>query len=238
MELRRQSVRSQIEVNNLSDERKLKDSLYQELARIGKSLSSPKRLEILDLLAQGPKSVEELSKATTMSVANVSQHLQTLHHSKMVTSHKEGNFVIYELIDEGVADFLETLHTLSEKQYMEIQQIKKEFLNADHDIDRISLEELNERMEKGEILLLDVRPQSEFENSHIPGAVSMPVEELEEKLRTLPTNQEIVAYCRGTYCLMATKAVELLKEQGLKAYRLQEGIQDWQEFQESSQKTK
>ena len=224
-------------MNNLSDERKLKDSLYQELARIGKSLSSPKRLEILDLLAQGPKSVEELSEATTVSVANVSQHLQILHHSKMVTSHKEGNFVIYELIDEGVAEFLETLHTLSEKQYMEIQQIKKEFLNTDHDIDRISLEELNERMEKGEILLLDVRPQSEFENNHIPGAISMPVEELEEKLRTLPTNHEIVAYCRGTYCLMATKAVELLKKQGLKAYRLHEGVQDWQEFQESSQKT-
>lgn len=216
----------------MSDERKLTDLLYEEFARIGKSLSSPKRLEILDLLSQGPKSVEELSKATTMSVANVSQHLRTLYNSKMVTSHKEGNFVIYELMDEGIADFLETLHMLSEKQYMEVQQIKQEFLNADHDVDRISLEELNERMDNGEILLLDVRPRSEYESSHIPGAISIPVEELEEQYSTLPTDQEIVAYCRGTYCLMASRAVELLKEQGIDAYRLQEGVQDWYDYQE------
>ncbi|MEY8292470.1 metalloregulator ArsR/SmtB family transcription factor [Carnobacteriaceae bacterium 52-44] len=216
----------------MSDERKLTDLLYEEFARIGKSLSSPKRLEILDLLSQGPKSVEELSKATTMSVANVSQHLRTLYNSKMVTSHKEGNFVIYELMDEGIADFLETLHMLSEKQYMEVQQIKQEFLNADHDVDRISLEELNERMDNGEILLLDVRPRSEYESSHIPGAISIPVEELEEQYSTLPTDQEIVAYCRGTYCLMASRAVELLKEQGIYAYRLQEGVQDWYDYQE------
>src|SRR5690625_2866024 len=216
----------------MSDERKLTDLLYEEFARIGKSLSSPKRLEILDLLSQGPKSVEELSKATTMSVANVSQHLRTLYNSKMVTSHKEGNFVIYELMDEGFADFLETLHMLSEKQYMEVQQIKQEFLNADHDVDRISLEELNERMDNGEILLLDVRPRSEYESSHIPGAISIPVEELEEQYSTLPTDQEIVAYCRGTYCLMASRAVELLKEQGIYAYRLQEGVQDWYDYQE------
>ena len=216
----------------MSDERKLTDLLYEEFARIGKSLSSPKRLEILDLLSQGPKSVEELSKATTMSVANVSQHLRTLYNSKMVTSHKEGNFVIYELMDEGIADFLETLHMLSEKQYMEVQQIKQEFINADHDVDRISLEELNERMDNGEILLLDVRPRSEYESSHIPGAISIPVEELEEQYSTLPTDQEIVAYCRGTYCLMASRAVELLKEQGIDAYRLQEGVQDWYDYQE------
>lgn len=217
----------------MSDERKLTDLLYEEFARIGKSLSSPKRLEILDLLSQGPKSVEELSKATTMSVANVSQHLRTLYNSKMVTSHKEGNFVIYELMDKGIADFLETLHTLSEKQYMEVQQIKQEFLNADHEVDRISLEELNERMDNGEILLLDVRPRSEYESSHIPGAISIPVEELEEQYSTLPKDQKVVAYCRGTYCLMASRAVELLKEQGIEAYRLQEGVQDWYDYQEN-----
>lgn len=218
----------------MTDERKLTDMLYQEFARIGKSLSSPKRLEILDLLSQGPKSVEELSQATTMSVANVSQHLRTLYNSRMVTSHKEGNYVIYELMDQGIADFLDTLHTLSEKQYMEVQRIKQEFLNANSRLDEISLEELSNRMEKGEVLLLDVRPETEYESNHIPGAISMPVEELGEKLSSLPKNKEIVAYCRGTYCLMATEAVEILHEQGIDASRLQEGVQDWYQYQEKN----
>lgn len=215
----------------MSKERELKDLLYQEFARIGKSLSSPKRLELLDLLAQGPKSVEELSKATTMSVANVSQHLQTLFSSKLVTSHKKGNYVIYELMDEAIADFLEALHTLSERQYMEVQQIKQEFINANYDLGEISLEELNERMEKGEILLLDVRPKTEYESSHIPGAVSVPMDELDERISTLPKNKEIVAYCRGTYCLMSTEAVQLLHDQGLEASRLQKSVQDWYQYQ-------
>src|SRR5699024_1470852 len=216
----------------MSDERKLKDLLYQEFARIGKSLSSPKRLEILDLLAQGPKSVEELAKATSMSVANVSQHLRMLYHSKMVTYHKEGNYVIYELMDEAIADFLEALHRLSEKQYMEIQHIKQEFLNSNQEIDSISLEELDQRLNTGEILLLDVRPHSEYESNHIPGAVSLPIEELEDKISTLLTDQEVVAYCRGTDCVMSSKAAELLKEQGNDAYRIQEGVQDWYDYQE------
>lgn len=215
----------------MSKERELKDSLYQEFARIGKSLSSPKRLELLDLLSQGPKSVEELSKATTMSVANVSQHLQTLFKSKLVTSHKKGNYVIYELMDEVIVDFLEALHTLSEKQYMEVQQIKQAFINENQGLNDISLEELNERMEEGEILLLDVRPKTEYESNHIPGAISVPMDELTERISSLPKNKEIVAYCRGTYCLMSTEAVKLLNDRGLEASRLQKSVQDWHQYQ-------
>src|SRR5690625_78348 len=172
------------------NERNLKDLLYQEFARIGKSLSSPKRLEILDLLSQGPKSVEALSKATTMSVANVSQHLQTLYNSRMVKFQKEGNYVIYELADEAISDFINSLHTLSEKQFVEVQQIKQEFLNANLGMYGLSLSALKDRMEKGEVLLLDVRPKEEYENAHIRGAVSMPIEELREKISSLPTRSE------------------------------------------------
>ena len=220
----------------MPDERRLKNLLYEEFARIGKSLSSPKRLEILDLLAQGPKSVEDLSIGTTMSVANVSQHLRTLYNARMVIYQKEKNYVIYQLMDEAIADFLEALHVLSEKQFMEVKQIKQAFLNANDGLDEISLEELNQQMEKGEIVLLDVRPQTEYESSHIPGAVSMPLEELGERMSSLSKNEEFVAYCRGTYCLMATEAVEQLKEQGLQASRLRSSVQDWYEFQEKSQK--
>src|SRR5699024_4454732 len=165
------------------------------------------------------------------SVANVSQHLQTLFNSKLVTSHKRGNYVIYELMDEAIADFLEALHTLSEKQYMEVQQIKQEFLNASQDLNDISLEELNQRMENGEIVLMDVRPKTEYESSHIPGAVSVPMDELDAHISSLPKNKEIVAYCRGTYCLMSTEAVKLLHEQGLEASRLQKSVQDWYQYQ-------
>lgn len=216
------------------NERELKDSLYQEFAKIGKCLSSPKRLELLDLLAQGPKSVEELSKETSMSVANVSQHLRTLYNARMVTSHKDKNYVIYELMGEAIADFLESLHVLSEKQFMEVQQIKQEFLSSNLGLAGISLAELNERMEKGDILLLDVRPETEYETSHIPGAVSTPIETLNEKITSLPKNKEVVVYCRGSYCLMSAEAVELLEEQGINAYRLQESVQGWYEFQEET----
>ncbi|MEN1970092.1 metalloregulator ArsR/SmtB family transcription factor [Lentibacillus sp. N15] len=214
------------------NERNLKNLLYQEFARIGKSLSSPKRLEILDLLSQGPKSVEALSKVTTMSVANVSQHLQTLYNSRMVKYQKNGNYVIYELADTAILDFLNSLHTLSEKQFVEVQQIKQEFLNANLGMDGVSLSELKDRMKKGEVLLLDVRPKEEYENAHISGAVSIPVEELREKLSSLPTNREVVAYCRGPYCLMSVEAVELLRSKGINAYRLEKSVQDWNEFQD------
>jgi len=212
------------------NERNLRDLLYQEFSRIGKSLSSPKRIEILDLLSQGPKTVESLAKATEMSVANVSQHLQTLNNSKMVKFKKEGTYVVYELSDHIIGEFISSLHSLSEKQYPQVQQIKQDFLNANKSVEEVSLDELNNKMENGEVLLLDVRPYAEYERAHIPGAVSMPLEELKEKADSLPANRDIVAYCRGTYCLMSVRAVELLQSKGVNAYHLEKNVQDWNEF--------
>jgi rhodanese-related sulfurtransferase/predicted transcriptional regulator len=219
----------------MMNERNLKDLLYQEFARIGKSLSSPKRLEILDFLSQGPKSVEALSKATTMSVANVSQHLQTLANSRLVKFQKKGNYVIYELADEAISDFLNSLHALSEKQLMQVQQIKEEFLNNQLGLEGITLSELKDRMDKGEVLLLDVRPKEEYEKAHIPGAVSIPIEELEDKLSSLPDNFDVVAYCRGPYCLMSAEAVEILNSKGINAFRLEEGVREWQQLTKKMQ---
>ena len=209
------------------NERNLKDLLYQEFARIGKSLSSPKRLEILDILSQGPKSVDALAKSTDMSVANVSQHLKTLFNSRLVKFKKEGNFVIYELADEVISDFLITFHALAEKQLIQVQQIKEEFLNAQLGLEGITLSELIPRMEKGEVLLLDVRPKEEFAEAHIPGAISIPIEELEDTLSSLQVNCDVVAYCRGPYCLMSVDAVKILKANGIKAFRMEQGVKEW-----------
>ncbi|MED0672317.1 metalloregulator ArsR/SmtB family transcription factor [Aneurinibacillus aneurinilyticus] len=213
-------------------ERKWKDQLYQEFARIGKCLSSPKRLELMDLLAQGPKSVDQLAKNTGMSVANVSQHLQTLYDSRLVRFTKKGNYVIYELAELSIADFMVSLHRLSEKQLVEIQRLKTEILQHHERMEPIELEKLVERMEKGEVLLLDVRPREEYEMAHIPGAISIPVEELEKHLASLPANKEIVAYCRGPYCLMSAQAVEIMRTKGIKASRLEEGVHEWHHYVE------
>lgn len=215
------------------NERNLRDLLYQEFARVGKSLSSPKRLEILDILSQGRKSVETLAKNTEMSVANVSQHLQTLLNARLVKFTKEGNFVIYELADDVIADFLSTLHALSEKQLIQVQQIKEAFFNEHLGIEGVTLAQLVTRMEKGEVLLIDVRPKEEFEKAHIPGAVSIPIEELEEQLSSLPTDFDIVAYCRGPYCLLSAQAVKMLKAKGINAFRFKEGVLEWKNFTEN-----
>ncbi|WP_404328187.1 ArsR/SmtB family transcription factor [Mesobacillus maritimus] len=214
----------------MSDIRTLKDSLYQEFARIGKCLSSPKRLELLDLLSQSPKSVEGLAKNSGMTVANVSKHLQTLHNARLVNFRKQGNYVIYELADQAVLDFIASLKGLSEKQLVQVQYLKNEYLNPHFELQGLSLPELKCRMENGEVLLLDVRPKEEYEVAHIPGALSVPIEELEEKLASLPTNLDVVAYCRGPYCLMSVEAVELLKTRGITAFRLEKSVQDWKEF--------
>ncbi|KIL38992.1 ArsR family transcriptional regulator [Gordoniibacillus kamchatkensis] len=217
-------------------ERTWKDQLYQEFARIGKCLSSPKRLELLDLLSQGPKSVDQLAKLTGMTVANVSQHLQTLHESRLVRSHKQGNFVIYDIAELSVADFMVSLHRLSEKQLVEVQKLKSEILLNHVSMEPIGLERLLKRMERGEVVLLDVRPEDEYASGHIPGAISIPMEELEKHLASLPADKEIVAYCRGPYCLMSAQAVEILKSKGIKASRLEEGVHEWKRFVEHSSK--
>lgn len=212
------------------DEREFRDGLFIEFARIGKCLSSPKRLEILDVLTQGPKSVESISKMTSISVANASQHLQTLHQAKLVVSKKRGNYVFYELSDPAVLHFLHSLYGLSEKKLVEVQHIKEQFMGQFSDVEAVTLDELSKRMDAGEVVLLDVRPIDEYEAAHIPGAVSIPIEELAEQLSSLPQDAAIVAYCRGPYCLMAIKAIEMLKARGYEAIHLDRSVHDWNDY--------
>lgn len=209
------------------NERGLRDELFAEFARIGKCLSSPKRIELLDMLAQGPKSVEALAKATAMSIANVSQHLQTLSQAKLVRSSKRGNFVIYALSDPSVLDFLQSLYGLSEDRSAEVRRIKEQFERGLDGSEGITPEELEQRLARGEVTLLDVRPRDEYEYAHIPGAVSIPIEELAQQLSALPAHTRVVAYCRGPYCLMAARAIELLRAEGFEASKLDHGVNEW-----------
>lgn len=211
--------------------RPFKDAIYQSLSKVGKTLSSPKRLELLDLLSQGPKTVEALAKETTMSVANVSQHLQTLHEACLVRFHKKGTYVIYELADDRVSQFLLTFRNLAEQSLAEVPKIKKEFFQAFDHAEPIGTLELAEWLKKGNVQVVDVRSFQEYETGHIPEAVSFPIDELEEYLTELPKDKEIIVYCRGPYCVYAAQAVELLRAQGFAAIRFEGGVQDWREYQ-------
>lgn len=209
------------------ESRKFKDSTYAQLARIGKAIASPKRLEILDILAQGSKTVEAISRETEMSVANTSQHLQTLLDARLVDFQKQGLYSYYKLADTTVANFILSLQLLAEKQIAEIQRLREEMYSNKDNIEQIKMGELLDRMKNGQVTLIDVRPKEEYEILHIPGANSIPIEELEKHLSLLPKNQEVVAYCRGRYCLLSVEAVELLRNHGFSAVRLEESAQEW-----------
>lgn len=212
--------------------RVFKDGLYQQFARIGKCLSSDKRLELLNLLSQGPKSVEKLALDTEMSIANVSRHLQILHDARLIKYNKKGTYVIYELADPSVADFLLSLWKVCEQQLTDVKRIKGDFLNHFIELKTIAMDELLGKMRSGSIVLLDVRPKEEYEAGHIPGAISVPMEELEQRLGSLPQNVEIAAYCRGPYCVFAAQAVTLLQSEGFIAHRLEEGVHEWRQYNE------
>lgn len=206
-------------------DREFKDLIFNEFSNIGKCLSSPRRIEILDLLISGPKSVEKLASITQMSVANVSKHLQTLLHANLVIYTKEKNYVYYQLANEKVIDFLAMFYKISENQCNNIKNIKDRFL-SDEPLQTLEIDELKEKVANGEVLLLDVRPTEEYENGHFPGAVSIPLEDLEKKLNELPKNIQIAAYCRGNLCLTSLEAVELLNEKGYKAFKLEDNVLD------------
>ncbi|MFF2907215.1 ArsR/SmtB family transcription factor [Paenibacillus sp. NPDC057934] len=211
--------------------RAFKDELYGQFARIGKCLSSDKRLELLHLLSQGPKSVEKLAKGTEMSVANVSRHLQVLLDARLVKFSKQGTYVIYSLANPEILDFLNSLWLLSESQLAEITRIKTNFMNNFEEIQTLSLNEVLNKVEDGSIILLDVRPAEEFEVGHIPGAISVPMEELDTYLQGLPKDTRIAAYCRGPYCIFSTQAVEKMQQEGFTAFRMEEGVYEWQQSQ-------
>lgn len=207
--------------------RQFKSTVFEHLARVGKALSSPKRLELLDVLAQGPRTVEVLAGQTALTVANASQHLRALHAARLVDTEKRGLYVTYRIADDEVTAFLRAMRTLAENRLADIERVTREFLTARTGMEKVDREALLRRVREGRVTVLDVRPTEEFKAGHIPGAVSIPLAELKRRLKHLPRNREIVAYCRGPYCVLAIQAVELLRQEGFRAIRLEDGVPDW-----------
>ena len=207
--------------------RQFKDAIYEQFSRIGKAVSSPKRLELLDLICQSEKTVETLSRETGLSVANTSQHLQTLKTARLIKAEKEGLYVKYHLADNMVCDFFRSMRVLAEHRLAEVDMIKRRFFEGKEGMEPVSRDDLLKRVREGNVTVLDVRPVEESRAGNIPGALSVPLKHLKEILAKLPADKEIVAYCRGPYCILAVQAVEVLREMGFKAIRLEESVQDW-----------
>jgi rhodanese-related sulfurtransferase len=212
---------------NSSTHREFKDRLFEQFARIGKALASPKRLEILDLLAQGERTVEEIARETAMPLANASQHLQVLKGARMVESRREGPYAYYQLADEAVFRTWQAVRALGETRLAEIDRVVETFLENRDALEAVGAAALMERLSDGNVVVLDVRPEEEYRAGHIPGALSVPVDALEAALQALPKDTEIVAYCRGPYCVFSDEAVTLLRSRGYQARRLAEGLPDW-----------
>jgi rhodanese-related sulfurtransferase len=204
-----------------------KDLLYGQFAMIGKAVSSQKRLEILDLLSQAERSVDELAKETQASISSVSQHLQILKAAKMVESRKEGLYVFYHIADEAVGEFWRSLRSLAVSRFAELRETIRTTLDEKDELEQVGQQELIERARRDDVVVLDVRPEVEFRAGHIPEALSVPLSELKNRLSDLPKDREIVAYCRGPYCVMSLEAVELLRRHGFKARRLADGFPEW-----------
>jgi rhodanese-related sulfurtransferase len=207
--------------------REVKDGLYEQFARIGKAVANPKRIELLDLLCQGERSVEVLAEAAAMGVTNTSAHLRVLREARLVDTRKEGTRVFYRLADEAVCGFFFSLRDLAGDRFAEVEQVTRDYFEARDELDPVGRSELMARAGDGDVIVLDVRPGEEYEAGHIPGAMSVPLGELEQRLAHLSRNAEIVAYCRGPYCVLAPQALELLREHGFRARRLEGGMPEW-----------
>jgi rhodanese-related sulfurtransferase/DNA-binding transcriptional ArsR family regulator len=207
--------------------RDFKDRLYSEFARVGKAIASPHRLEILEILAQGERTVESVASETGLSVANGSRHLQQLRQAQLVLARREGLFVHYRLSGPEVVALVQALRHTAEQHLAEVDRVVRDFFGDRDDFEPVTADELALRMTNGEVTILDVRPEHEYAAGHIAGARSIPVADLSERLAELPREKQYVAYCRGPYCVYADEAVALLRANGLKAQRLTEGYPEW-----------
>ena len=211
----------------LESTRQFKNGVYEQLSRVSKALAAPKRLELLDLLCQGPRTVESLASQAAISVANTSRHLQVLRAARLVDAEKRGLYVEYRLADDEVCRFFVSLRALATSRLAEIDLVTRAFMERRGALEEVHGEELIRRVRSGEVTILDVRPVEEYEAGHIPGALSMPIADLKARWADLPKDREVVAYCRGPYCVMAVDAVNLLRKMGFKAHRLEQGVADW-----------
>lgn len=209
------------------DGREAKDRLYESFAATAKAVASPKRIELLELLAQGERTVESLAEASGMGITNTSAHLQVVRRAHLVETRKEGTKVFYRLAGDEVADFVVALRDLARSRLAEVDQVVRDYFGARDTLQPISRADLVERAQHGTVVILDVRPVEEFVAGHIPGALSVPLDDLDASLARLPKRAQIVAYCRGPYCVLAPQAVERLRAKGYQARRLADGMPEW-----------
>lgn len=209
------------------DKREFKNRVYDELARLTKALANPHRLEIVELLAQGDYAVEQIAAQTGLSVANASQHLQVLKTARLVDVARNGKFIHYRLDNANVFKAWRALRELGVEQIATVDKLVKDFRQTKTKSRPVTMDELTKRIKSGKVTILDVRPESEYKNGHIAGALSIPIDELANRLKELPKRHEIIAYCRGPFCVFADEAVSLLNMAGYKATRLDQGFPDW-----------
>ena len=209
------------------DGREAKDRLYEAFARTAQAVASPKRIEVLELLAQGEHAVEALARATGMTVTNTSAHLQVLRHAQLVETRKDATKVFYRLAGDEVAAFLAGLRDLARARVAEVDRVVRDYFTARDALEPVSRSELAQRAARGDVVILDVRPAAEFAAGHIPGALSVPLDDLDAALARLPKRAQVVAYCRGPYCVLAPLAVEPLRVKGYTARRLDGGMPEW-----------
>jgi rhodanese-related sulfurtransferase/DNA-binding transcriptional ArsR family regulator len=211
----------------MSGHRQFKDALYAQFARIGHALASPKRIELLDLLGQGEKTVETLAEQITTPIKNTSAHLRTLRQARLVETRRDGTYVYYRLADDDVLRLLRTLEALGHNRLTDVQHVVRLYLDGHDQLEPVTFKELRRLMREDDVTVVDVRPADEYEAGHIPGALSVPVPQLKRRLREIPKGREVIAYCRGRYCVYSLEAVTLLRKHGYRARRAHEGLPDW-----------
>jgi rhodanese-related sulfurtransferase len=204
-----------------------KDYIYEQFARVGKAVASPRRLEILDLLCQGEKTVEELGQHARIDVKNASAHIKVLRGARLLDSRRDGKHVYYRLADPAVGSFWLSLRSLAEQRLSEIRDVVQTYFDEPERMRAVDRRTLLERARRGDVVVLDVRPADEYANGHLPYARSLPLAELKRRLATLPRGKEIAAYCRGPYCVLSHDAVEFLRRRGFRAIRLDDGVLEW-----------
>lgn len=209
------------------NKRQFKDRVYNELALITKSMANPHRLEIIELLAQGEYSVEQIAEQINLPIANASQHLQVLKNAQLVDVNRQGNFIYYRLSNQNVFKTWKALRELGVERIAGIEKLVKDFRKSKFDLESVTIDELIKKIESGKVTIIDVRPEYEYGKGHIANALSIPLDQLSKRLKELPKRSEIIAYCRGPFCVYADEAVAMLTKAGYKAKRLEEGFPDW-----------